>query len=118
MRLQIGPFGFRVTEEAHEYHAEVAARCEDFWARINYKAGLIYLDAIQPADHKRVALLHEVLHGVWHCHDFKAEREWSEEQVVTFLAPVLLDTLRRNPALVTYLTGEDHAEEGEPDHAA
>ena len=56
--------------------------------------------------HKRMALLHEVLHGCWHLTD-KAHQD--DEAAIRILAGPLLDTLRRNPLLVAYLVEDDHA---------
>ena len=52
----------------------------------------------------RVTVLHEALHAVW---DYAGVDLGSdvEERVITAMAGPLLDTLRRNPRLVTWLTG-------------
>jgi hypothetical protein len=62
-------------------------------------------------DQQRDTMLHEIIHVVLllsDMHDipctFKNDRE--RERAVSVLATYLLDTLRRNPKLVAYLTGE------------
>lgn len=54
---------------------------------------------------QRLSVLHEVMHAVYHATGHDTEK-LSEEDVCTYLTPTLLDTLRRNPALVAYLTEE------------
>jgi hypothetical protein len=58
------------------------------------------------ATREREVLLHESLHGLWQGTDLRTEEsglQGYEEQVITALAPVLLDMLRDNPGLVSYL---------------
>jgi hypothetical protein len=51
-----------------------------------------------------VTLLHEVMHG---CTDLAGNSDLdNEERIICALAPILLDTLRRNPDLVSALVGE------------
>ena len=63
-------------------------------------------------DYQRETLLHEVLHlclrvaGVDPDQDAKANVEDVEERAVNSMAGPLLDTLRRNPGLLAYLTAE------------
>lgn len=52
---------------------------------------------------KRETLLHEILHAVW---DVCALKNDNEEDMVTRIAPILLDTLRRNLDLVDWLVEE------------
>jgi hypothetical protein len=49
-----------------------------------------------------VTLLHEVVHAIFKIAGLPNEKE---EDTVTRLSPLLLDTLRRNPDLVAYLLG-------------
>ena len=56
----------------------------------------------------RETVLHELLHALWDTTPLRLEPiSKREEDVVTALAPPLLDTLRRNPKLVAYLTTEE-----------
>ena len=94
MRLQIGPFNVAVTTDP---------RMVDLgeWDGRNL---LVKIRSDQAAGQQRDTLLHEILHAVvtvvgQECHE-------GIEDVVAALSPTLLDTLRRNPDLVKYLTGE------------
>ncbi len=65
---------------------------------------LIALDARLPASRQRETLLHEVLHAAWGSTSLRSTGAHEHEEVVVdALAPVLLDALRRNPALVAFL---------------
>lgn len=79
-------------------HQYVQGALDHWW-------GTIILHPLQSKDQMRQTLLHEVLHAcfrkVW-----TNEQEY-EEDVVSFLAPILLDTLQRNPGLVNYLTKKE-----------
>lgn len=59
-----------------------------------------------PADLKRETLLHEILHAIQATLGNQAESARKGDVEETFVAstsPLLLDTLERNPDLVTYL---------------
>lgn len=62
---------------------------------------ILVADDLAP-DQERDTILHEVLHGLLGMLNVIPKNK-AEERVVMTLAPILLDTLRRNPALVTYL---------------
>lgn len=71
----------------------------------------IVLNPQQGADQLRDSMLHELLHAVIRGHGLGELSEGDavldparEERVVSVVASVLLDVLRRNPRLVTYLT--------------
>jgi hypothetical protein len=53
---------------------------------------------------KQETLLHEVLHGVFRKAGFKTEND-EHEDVVNRLSPILLQFLKENPAVYTFLTG-------------
>lgn len=60
------------------------------------------------ADQERDTLLHEVIHAVLSLTKLDGQRDHfktseASERIVTVLSTHLLDTLRRNPALVEYL---------------
>jgi hypothetical protein len=62
----------------------------------------IVLDSRQATDYLAVTLLQEVVHAIFKIAGLPNEKE---EDTVTRLSPLLLDTLRRNPDLVAYLLG-------------
>lgn len=68
---------------------------------------LIKLVPGQAPDFERDTVLHEVLHACIHKTCLSEMEVWGknhEEAIVVALTPILLDTLRRNPKLVQYLT--------------
>lgn len=102
-RLEIGPLVFSVSDSEDDYLRSIADSHNDTWGYINYGKGSIVLMHSQSAGHKRMALLHEVLHACWHLTD---REHTSDEQAILSLAGPLLDALRRNPALVAFLLEE------------
>lgn len=103
-RVQIGPFIYTVTEDESAYNKKSVDEGAALWGHIAYGKSEITVNPDQGAGHKRMSLLHEVLHGVWHLHDVKHE---SDEELLRSMTASLLDTLRRNPDLVAYLLATD-----------
>ncbi len=101
--VQIGPLQYSITDDEATYNKKSIEEHEALWGSIDYGRGAVILSPDQNDGHKRLALLHEVLHGVWHLHD---KTHASDEDVLRSLTADLLDTLRRNPALVAYLTAD------------
>ena len=97
-RIQIGPTVYSVVVDT------ALADAGNCWGRLDYPREAIYVDDRQAGIGRRITILHEVLHGCFHVTDNQHE---NEEAVVGSLTAVLLDTLRRNPELVAYLTGDD-----------
>jgi Zn-dependent peptidase ImmA (M78 family) len=97
-RIQIGPTLYRVVED------DIVADAGRCWGRIDYPRQVIHLDARQEATHRRITILHEILHGCFHVTGSQHE---NEEKIVQDLSATLLDTLRRNSDLMTYLMGDD-----------
>ena len=93
--VTVGPVAFAI--KADEEVTD-AARC---WGRIDYARQSISIDPRAGDDHIAVTVLHETLHAL--CHIAGIGDKDTEEQMVTKMSPLLLDTLRRNPALVAYL---------------
>jgi hypothetical protein len=102
--IAIGPLVYAVKDDEASHAREVWKSSKHGWGAINYGPGEIILDPEQNDQHKRAALLHEVLHGCWHITDPQVEYE---EAAIRILTLPLLDVLRRNRALVEYLTAED-----------
>jgi|GEM_PF-3502597 hypothetical protein len=102
--VQIGPLVFRVTDDELEKRRADATDGDDTFGRIEYGKGLIILDYEQSASHKRMALLHECLHGCWHVSE---PGHLDDEDAIRRLSAPLLDMLRRNPVLVAYLLAEE-----------
>lgn len=105
-RITIGALTYTVASDAATYAQAVVDHDEQVYGRVNHDKGRIILDPMQHEQHRRMALLHEVLHGCWHMTDPLDPHDAEEFAVRTLTGP-LLDTLRRNPALVAYLLEED-----------
>ena len=96
--LTLGPHEYRIVDDDTGVAADVAAvRGACYPERL-----LVVLDAELPHTIKAATLLHEVVHALLDDLDLDEE---VEETVARHLGPTLLDALRRNPALVTFLTG-------------
>lgn len=102
----IGPLVYTVASDVSTYAQAVVEHNEQVYGRIQHSEGRIILDPKQQEQHKRIALLHEVLHGCWHTTDPLDPHDCEERAIRTLSGP-LLDTLRRNPALVAYLLSEE-----------
>ena len=101
--VQVGPYRFTVKIDRAEIDkARVAA--ED-WCRIGvcrrWDLDLVITPETAP-DVQAETLVHEVLHAIWMVVRGPT-KGLTEETFIGHLAPTLLDTLRRNPALVAYL---------------
>lgn len=102
-KVIIGPLTFRVTDAPMDHMIAVLDDMEKTWGVIKYASGTIILDPDQTDSHKRMTLLHEVMHGCWHIGDRSHK---NDEKAIRSLAAPLLDVLRRNPDLVAYLLAE------------
>lgn len=103
-KVTIGPLVYTVTDDSVAFAQMVAEDLTSTWGYIRYGEGRIILNPNQNEAHKRMCLLHELLHGCWHMSD----RDHSDdEKPILALAAPLVDMLRRNPDLVSYLLAED-----------
>lgn len=94
----------RISIDATEATARLL-RDEDSRGDSRFDQLLVRLDADRPHTAATETLLHELLHCCWNASALRAlEVDEAQELVVTALAPPLLEILRRNPDLVTYLT--------------
>lgn len=98
--VKIGPHTYRVasgqpTDQVLEAKRE-AGNADHALLRIRISSEL-------PASVRAEVLLHEVLHCIWDQGPLRNRDDDLEEDIVAAFAPLLLDTLRRNPALTTYL---------------
>lgn len=100
-KVQIGAFAYTIETD------KAFADSHNAWAYIQYGKQRIIIDPEALPDRLRVAVMHEVLHGIHEQTGTRGEK-W-EEAVVTQDAAFLVDTLRRNPALVAYLMADDDA---------
>lgn len=102
--IQVGPYRFTIIEDEATYNRKVVEDDANTWGTIEYGRLRIILNPNQAPDHKRVTLLHELLHGV---EDISDQAHDNTEKVIRQLAAPLLDVLRRNPELVAYLLEQE-----------
>lgn len=117
-RVQIGPSRFMVDASVEAIRRERAEEGDaNSGAYLHYNKQTIVVDPTMAPDAVARSLLHEVLHGLFHLAgraDDTRQGTLGTEQLVTVLAPLLLDLLRRNPVLVAYLTyiADENEQEG------
>lgn len=97
--IQVGPQTYHLAKVAH------LADTHDKWGITSHGHSEIQICADQEASKERVTVLHEALHAVWFNAGDRRDKQ-DEEGAIRILASGLLDTLRRNPELVAYLTAE------------
>lgn len=99
--LHLGPHAYEVRSDS-----DTARLLRDENAKGDSRPDwhLIRLDLDHPHTANAETLLHEALHCVWHQTPLTVEHDGAEEQVVTAMAPLILELLRSNPDLVAFLT--------------
>lgn len=106
--VQVGPWKLSVVCDAAELAKEQAAARDGRIGSYDGNGQRLILSPDLGPDQTAGTLLHEVLHAAWSTAGLDADdlknSEEVEEAVVRALEPIMLDTLRRNPALVEYLT--------------
>jgi hypothetical protein len=102
--IVIGPYTYPIVSDdgeliRYEHKAKTLV-----WGAMQYIEHRILIDPNMCAEKTAVTLLHEVMHG---CNDLAGNADLdNEERIVRALAPILLDTLRRNPELIRVLIGD------------
>lgn len=103
--IVVGPYTYKVELSQQQINAASVEKEEHLIGSAQHVAQRIVLRPDMGADVTADTLLHEVLHCCFNQGNvFSTSKE--EEEAVNFLACILLDTLRRNPGLVDYLTIE------------
>lgn len=106
-RVQVGPYSVRVIrDQAIIDRSRVEDASTSRMAVYNRWRLTITMTPELAEGLARQVLLHEVIHACYHAAGL-ADDKLTEEEVACCVTPVLLETLRRNPALVAYLTAED-----------
>ena len=96
-RVKVGPYTYSVQVTYKEQN----------WGHVDHTQQRITIDQDMATERQRVCLWHELKHV---CHEITGIRdEDTEERTVTAGAPLEVQMLRDNPALVAYLTAEDVA---------
>jgi len=103
--VQVGPMRYSVVADKAKCDAEAVDTGRRVMGYSDHSALEIAVKAGMARDQEADTVLHEVLHCCLRQSDGELGNE-VEERVVGSLSPLLLDTLRRNPALVAYLTAE------------
>lgn len=104
-RIQVGPYGIDVfvsDKKVAEHALSRGDRPDTLAGGCDVSGGRIVLAQKPTHDYRAETLLHEVLHACFVVMATPLEHD-VEEETIGALSPVLLDTLRRNPALTAYL---------------
>lgn len=100
----IGPHKYTVV-----YENEICAN-DDLCGFIKHEQTKIVIDDGMSTSYQKETLLHECLHGLFQLTGLRKAavvNEGKEEIIVNAIAPALLDMLRRNKTLLTYLLEND-----------
>ena len=97
--VKVGAFRYTVSEEPIPHEEQPA------WGLTEPRSERITLEPGQSPNFKRDTFLHELLHACLFASGMPLGHE-EEERIVSALTPILLDTLRRNPAVVAYLMSD------------
>lgn len=107
-QIVVGPVVYTVSSKPSDVDAAIVAAVKsqgqpDFYGVTNHPNLTITLNPEQADGQLRDTVLHEVLHTVTTIASLELSGK-EEEEFVSRISPILLDVLRRNPALVEYLT--------------
>lgn len=106
--ISVGPFVYDVVLDKAKVDAHCRAMRRDMIGVCDHVNLTLSIDPSQASDQMADTVLHETLHAIVRMVGLNSgDEEWGydrEENVVSRLAPALLDLLRRNPDLVTFLT--------------
>lgn len=107
--VQVGPYRYRITATTEAINALRATATDhrDDSTRVGYSDHVklvITLDPQLPLDLLAETMLHEMMHCCYTAAGRSGET-LAEEAVIDTLSPVLLDTLRRNPDVASFLLG-------------
>jgi hypothetical protein len=97
--VQVGPFDYAVTVD------DALPKHDTCYGHIDLRKQIIYLAPDQGSDQMADTLAHEVLHAVFRMMGRTDTN--ADEAVIGPLSPLLVDVLRRNPALVAFLVNVD-----------
>lgn len=98
----LGPFTYRLTAKRKEWERH----CPDpdvLYGYTNHRLELILVCPETSPAMRRTVLLHELMHAAAFAAGQLDNRKRREEDWVAMVAPMLLDALRRSPALARYL---------------
>lgn len=102
--IEIGPFTFRVSTDEAELLRWKAEDQADLAGRYDEATLSITIDGTHAVGFQRDTLLHEALHALFGMTALEHELgDKQTEHIIRALTPALLDMLRRNPALISFL---------------
>jgi hypothetical protein len=105
-RIHLGAITYNVTDAKTAIDAACREEGADLYGWTDHVRLQVALDPLNAPARQRETLLHEALHCVTEKAGIPDELgPKEEERLVRRLAPLLLDLIRTNPALVAYLTG-------------
>jgi len=102
-QIRVGPHTITIVSDQADMNRRSVEGKHDLDGQFDHRKNEIAVHPGQHPDQQAETLLHEILHAVFGF--TKLDDLSNDEDVVNRLAPALLDTLRRNPALVMYLMG-------------
>jgi hypothetical protein len=104
--VEVGPHSYAVIVDPIAWHKVYAATASIGLAgQTDHTRLTIHLDPDNVGTMQADTLLHEILHAVFTFSGVSRDLGFEkEEDAVNRIAPALLAVLRRNPALVAYLT--------------
>ena len=101
--IQVGPTCYRVTTDELDVLRREKELETGLFGYGDHKALIFGISSEAALDVQKETLMHEVLHALFWLVGKPLTTD-AEEDVVARLSPLLLDTLQRNPTLVSYLT--------------
>lgn len=96
MKLRIGPYAYTVVTDDQRVEDTEVRGSEFLWGFHEATTSTIVLRSCMSPDKRAEVLLHEVMHA---CYHVARVEPTDEESAIKTLAPMLLDTIRRNPQL-------------------
>jgi hypothetical protein len=106
--VTVGPYTFQIKgDKASMDAAKVKFECLEAIGFTSTHEQCIYIDPDINEDMRSEVLLHEILHAVCEATGINSSfEEKEEEQFIATVSPTLLDTLRRNETVLSYLLGD------------
>lgn len=104
-KVKINTYNYVIKEEDNPRFEDGPA-----WGYCDYVKQEIVVKKNATKERKRNVVLHEIMHAIFesvHASPSSMRADEVEEYYVVHGAPILVDVLRDNPALVKYLTHKD-----------
>jgi Zn-dependent peptidase ImmA (M78 family) len=105
-KITVGPLAYDLTTYGDAWVEHPKAEPAEMYGYTDHERGQILIHPNTTPQMRKVTTLHEVMHSVAFAAGQLDNRKRSEEDWVVMVAPLLLDTLKRNPALAAYLLAD------------